>query len=53
MFFLLKDGSEFDYVGDVNMNVVYIYHHTSYIDDDNINSQGVSVQYWLYDNYYN
>ena len=48
----IKYGSQFDYVGDVKMNV-YVYYCTSYIDGDNINSQGVSVQYCLYDNYYN
>ena len=49
----IKYGSEFDDVGDVKMNVVYVYHCTSYIDADNINSQGASVQYCVYDNYYN
>ena len=49
----IKYGSEFDYVGDVKMSVVYVYCRTSYVDGDNINSQGVGVQYCLYDNYYN
>ena len=51
----IKYGSEFDYVSDVkiSVNVVYVYCRTSYVDDDNINSQGVGVQYCLYDNCYN
>ena len=54
-FFLFRNkyGSEFDYVGDAKMNVVYVSYRTSYTDGDNINSQGVSVQYCLYDNYHN